>query len=453
MKKTLVITIITVLTALSARAELKPYPLDTINGVPVYKYVVEKSIGLYRISINFGCTQEEILKLNPDIRERGLHFGETILVPNHDTPDIVTPEVVAVEAEVANSATEVVELADTTVLATDSVEAPVSTDSVDDGTLRLAMLLPLHAAAAERNTTMERFWDFYEGALLAIYDVQSRGQKIDVAIYDTEKSDARVQKLLESGELNNRQAIIGPAYSSMVNAVSPWAQEKQIPVLVPFTSQVSDIMTNPYLIRFNSSSEQEAEAIANYLSHDTNIHCVLVDQPEADIPEAIRAIRSAVKSHGIPYSMTTISQILADSLSLALAEGKENVLLLNTEKFANIQLLLPRIMNGRAGNQLTLLSQYSWQKEDIILPQIYATVFATEVAASTAHYDELYDRYFHHAHASQYPRYDLLGYDLTRLMLAQLMGEEYHGLQSDIDLQPAAQGGGLVNTHINIVRK
>ena len=29
--------------------ELKEYPLDTINGEEVYKYRVERSIGLYRI--------------------------------------------------------------------------------------------------------------------------------------------------------------------------------------------------------------------------------------------------------------------------------------------------------------------------------------------------------------------------------------------------------------------
>ena len=42
---------------LSAQAIL-PYPLDTVDGQVYYRYTVERSIGLYRISKNFGVSQE-----------------------------------------------------------------------------------------------------------------------------------------------------------------------------------------------------------------------------------------------------------------------------------------------------------------------------------------------------------------------------------------------------------
>lgn len=61
--------------------ELLNYPLDTINGEEVYRYQVERGIGLYRVGVNFDVPQSEILRLNPQLRERGLHFGEVILLP------------------------------------------------------------------------------------------------------------------------------------------------------------------------------------------------------------------------------------------------------------------------------------------------------------------------------------------------------------------------------------
>ena len=61
--------------------ELLPYPIDTINGQAVYRYEVEKSIGLYRISVNFSVSQEDIIRWNPELKERGLHYGETIYIP------------------------------------------------------------------------------------------------------------------------------------------------------------------------------------------------------------------------------------------------------------------------------------------------------------------------------------------------------------------------------------
>ena len=57
------------------------YPLDTINGKIYYRYTVERGIGLYRISKNFGVSQEDILKANPDIQTNGLRFDEVIWIP------------------------------------------------------------------------------------------------------------------------------------------------------------------------------------------------------------------------------------------------------------------------------------------------------------------------------------------------------------------------------------
>ena len=74
-------------------AELLPYPLDTINGQVVYKYRVPRSIGIYRISVNFEVTQQEIIDLNPQLKERGLHYDELIYVPVKKEELIVTESV------------------------------------------------------------------------------------------------------------------------------------------------------------------------------------------------------------------------------------------------------------------------------------------------------------------------------------------------------------------------
>ena len=80
--KTFIVFCLLSLLFVQAKAqELLNYPLDTINGEEVYRYQVEKSIGLYRIGVNFDVPQSEIIRFNPQLRERGLHYGETILIP------------------------------------------------------------------------------------------------------------------------------------------------------------------------------------------------------------------------------------------------------------------------------------------------------------------------------------------------------------------------------------
>ena len=76
------------------------YPLDTIDGKIYYRYTVERSIGLYRLSVNFGVSQEEILRANPIIQEKGLRYDEVILIPAKGLevkPAVVAPPAPVVE--------------------------------------------------------------------------------------------------------------------------------------------------------------------------------------------------------------------------------------------------------------------------------------------------------------------------------------------------------------------
>ena len=80
MKRILLYGLLLAAMSVHAQNEL-PYPTDTVDGKVYYRYTVEKSIGLYRISKNFGVSQEDILKANPELRTRGLVFEEVIRIP------------------------------------------------------------------------------------------------------------------------------------------------------------------------------------------------------------------------------------------------------------------------------------------------------------------------------------------------------------------------------------
>ena len=185
--------------------------------------------------------------------------------------------------------------------------------------------------------------------------------------------------------------------------------------------------------------------------HKEKVNCVLIDAKEADIPQSIRLLRKEIAARDIPTATTSIRDILNDSLATALRPDVENILIFNTEKYSNIQVLMPRVQKAAGNRQITLYSKYSWSKENIPLPQIYTSIFKQTIS-DNALYEEDYQRYFGHEHATDTPRFDLLGYDLMKELFAYLQGTEYHGLQSDIHFEHITDGGGLVNTHIEIQR-
>ncbi len=455
------------------KAELLPYPTDTINGQIVYRYQVPKSIGLYRVSVNFGVTQEEIIKWNPQLKERGLHYAETILIPAKDIAPEVTkpveakpaldvsamPEAPAVpEASEASAAPEapVVQQDTVAVVPVDTVTAPADTVSLPADTvqaLKIAVLLPLQADLALRDPGMERFVEFYEGVLLAVNDLQQT-QPFELFVYDIGKTEMAINRLVEDSALYGMDAIIGPAYPTQVEALANFAKRDSVPVLIPFTNKVKNIGNNPFLMQFNPDVKNEAKALADYFEpYKDSVNFVFVDAKEADIPYSVREFRQAVRNRDMSVTRISVHDILTDSVSKAFKDSMENVIIFNTEKFSNLQLLLPHVLNGKAGHHVTMYSQYSWQKEKILLPQIYTSVFATDVPADLAHYESMFDTYFKHEHGTDLPRFDLLGYDITRQLVAWLQGKEYFGLQSDMKFEKVSEEGGYINTKVAVIRK
>ena len=155
--------------------EVLDYPLDTINGEEVYRYEVERSIGLYRIGVNFNVQQADIIRLNPQLKERGLHYGETILIPT-GRPVVIESAPRLVETKV----TEVKVQTDTVAVVTEnSVSAPVTIGSVVEEptaapvvaegpdtrpVMELAIMLPFESTQIQRSGNADRMMEFYQGA-------------------------------------------------------------------------------------------------------------------------------------------------------------------------------------------------------------------------------------------------------------------------------------------------
>ncbi|MGN0235556.1 MAG: hypothetical protein ACI4BD_04485 [Paludibacteraceae bacterium] len=468
-------------------------PIDTIQGRAMYRYTVEKSVGLYRVSKNFGVSQDLIVEANPELRTRGLRFGEVIYIPVPEgrsvkaEPAAVAKQEPAAVAEQepapkpdrrkpvqprelpqadtvsrrlheprvedpqpAETPADSLPAADST--ATDTLF--VSSDWNDSTAIRLSLLLPFQARNAKRDQGMERFMEFYEGCLLAAYDLQAEGQRVVLDVYDTEKSITNVRQLIDSNSLARTQAVIGLAYPLQLLQAMPWAMENEVPILAPFIDYMEGIESNPYLYLFNSSAEQEAQAMGQWLeARRDSVNCVLVEAKDADIPASVRILRKEIEDRHIPYTMVSVRQILGDSILHALRDSVENIFIFNTEKYSNVQVLIPHLHAGKGEHRITLRAQYSWTRENIPMPLIYTSIFATETDRSSerADYEMLYARYFGHQHVSETPRYDLLGYDLTRTMAALLNDTTACGLQSDIRFEQVAPEGGYINTNVHVI--
>lgn len=442
--------------------ELQDYPLDTINGEEVYRYEVERSIGLYRVGMKFNVAQAELVRMNPQLRERGLHYGEILLIPTGrkvekqkskvESQETVAPVVRdTVIPEVRD--TVVVDYRHSMVATVDSIVAAFRdslrpADTLPRTVVELALMLPFESQQTKRGANAERMMEFYQGALLALHDLRNDSTLYRLRVYDTERSERRVNALCDSTELDSVRGILGLVYPIQIERMAAWCEAHQVPLLLPFSDD-AELAEYHQLLQFNSSDQQETDSLCRWIA-SREVHCAAVEV--SDLSDFTRTMRKQLREHQIPYSALSLRDLMNDSAAYALDSAKENIILLHSDRYQHIRMLLPHLQKlQQDGFRIRIISQYNWQKEEISLPQVFTSVFTAE--GDREAYDTNWSQYYTGGHTSEIPRYDLLGYDLMRALVGWLKGEtESSGLQSNIRWQQITDGG-YQNAAVKVMEK
>ena len=453
--------------SIATAQELLNYPLDTVNGEEVYRYDVEKSIGLYRIGVNFHVSQSEIVRLNPQLNEHGVRYGDTLLIPTgrkivkvkgerlkeKGEPQIKETQATVVKTEVKEmTAKEPVQKE--FFVREDLPVVPVIEEAAspaeDSGkVVEIALMLPFESKQTKRSTNADRLLEFYQGALLAMYRLQNDSVRYRLRVFDTERSERRVNALCEAHELDHVQAILGLVYLIQIERMAQWCEEHNVPLMLPFSDDIN-LANRPNVLQFNSTDEQEADSLCAWIkSHDA--HCVAIDVREADLAGSVRTLRQRMQKQEISCTTLPLRDLINDSAAYAMDTAKENLIILHSDKYQHVRILLPHLQKlQEEGYSVRIVSQYSWQKEDIHLPQVYLSMFDDPMQREE--YDALWNTYFNATHVSEVPRYDLLGYDLMQALIAWLNGQkEIEGLQSDIRWIQTGEKSGWQNSTVKIV--
>ena len=439
---------------LNAQTDSTNCPKDTINGEIVYRYEVEKSIGLYRIGVKFGVPQSEIVRMNPELKERGLRFGETLIIPTGQKAVKPKKEVKVVEENVVTNML-TADIVTTDIMTTDNATSDNATSdnavAPEKRLMELAVMLPFESGQAKQSQNAERIMAFYQGVLLAMNDSQNDSTKYRLRVYDTGRSERVVNNLCDSTELDSVQAILGLAYPIQVERVAEWCHRKNVPLLVPFISDI-DLAHQANVLQFNSSDRQTADSLCRWMQSREDLRCITVETDESETAASISTLRNRMRAQGIRFSSLPIQDLMKDSADYVLDIARENLIILPSDRYQQIRRLIPHLEAlQRVGYRIRLVGQYSWQKEHLPLPMVYTSVFTA--SADRSAYQAAWDHYYAGEFVTELPRYDLLGYDLMKALLGWLQGQTHHdGLQSVIEWQRVGEGGWQ-NSGMRVVKE
>lgn len=107
--------------------------------------------------------------------------------------------------------------------------------------------------------------EFYEGAVIALQELQKEGMNLNVYVYDTEKDPEKVEMLLKQSAMKKLDVLIGPVYNKPLKIASEFAKRNKVLMVSPFSPSTNFVTNNPYFFTMEPSAQTHCAEMYNYI--------------------------------------------------------------------------------------------------------------------------------------------------------------------------------------------
>lgn len=290
------------------------------KGVWVKNLVVEKGRTIYNLTKTFNTTQEELYRLNPELKD-GLKLNMTIKVPVDKPAEsqteqthvdekttvpklngalkhkvkrkesvysiarmygVTTDDIYAINPQakegikpgmeltvyprpsVQPEKSAILEKKDT--ISADFIKEVVACNLNAEPTpgkiINLSLLLPFYLPSDSALSAKSRIGlDFYGGAKLAIDSLKKEGYLLSIHVFDTQTDSTTIPELLKNENFLASDLIIGPLYSSTFIKVAKKAKELGIPAITPFAQSDALLDGFPNVIKVTPNTKDQVATL------------------------------------------------------------------------------------------------------------------------------------------------------------------------------------------------
>ncbi len=412
--------------------------IDKVQQPSFSVHQVGKGETIYSISRLYGISTDEIIRLNPDVKD-GVKIGKKLIIPPvHSNTGIRAN---SVEAKNAQFSTHVVKKKETLYsisktygvthdeivklnpnlndglkegmiliippkfsntavaadsLLTDSTFVSESTvlDSISDvkdlfdrsytpkKEINIAITLPFHLSKVNDKGKIDgntkKFLEFYQGFLLAIDSLRQSGLSFNIYTYDSGKSEDEIQKVLDRPEMKNLDVLVGPAYTAQIKKMADFALENNIKLVIPFSSKSDETIVNPNVFQINSPTDklnyEMAELFIKSFKEKNVVLWRFKNAAYDDKKMFADTLEAILKERKVPYRKVLFDNIA--TLRAALSNDKENIIVPLTTNQVALSQALPMVnMLQTDKRQVALFGFSEWQNFQSISKDMY--VFPT----------------------------------------------------------------------------
>lgn len=295
---------------------LDPGEINTDNYI---FYEVKPKQNEFRLTRKFGMSWEELIQLNPELRD-GLKAGMVLKLPKNQVGDF----------EVRNS------------LVLDKINL---LDSINmENRPKIMFLLPFRLDKLDLNDTETVEWTIqnrnslkyslglYSGALVALDSIKSLGVSVDVKTFDNRLDLQRTKEILQRENLGSYNAIFGPLDVLSLKEASTQAASYNLPVIAPVPAK-SDISLGNVFFSY-TPEDTLREHLLKFISDkrkDENI-IIIADAKHRVVKDSILSKFPSAKLVTVKEEEENIG-INRDKLELQLSKETENWVFVESDNF------------------------------------------------------------------------------------------------------------------------
>lgn len=385
------------------KRQLKSEIVNTENYI---FYEVKPKQNIFRLTQNLRITREELFELNPDLAN-GLKAGMVLKLPKEKTGEL----------EVKNA------------LVLDNIDL---IDSMDiQNRPKLVYLLPFRLDRIDlmdkkrtegqirSRKDIKYALGLYTGAMVALDSIKNFGLSVEVSFYDTERKLEKVKNILRKEPLYDVDAIIGPVDPGLLGEVAVQASNYNVPVLAPFAAESELSLGNVFFSL--PKDEILREHILSYLATKrTNENVIIIADSSHYIARdsILKAFPVARKAKVIDDQSLHLIEFMA-----MLSEREENWVFVETDK-PNMVSSVSSILNSAIGEEIkvkmfTTNMNNAFDNEVVSITHLSNLNFtfpSTYREVNNDSFTKAYKKKYGH-----YPdRYAVRGFDLTFDLLLKL---------------------------------
>lgn len=204
------------------------------TGIPsdFKNYTVQPKETLYSLTKMSGLSQEELIQLNPDLKN-GVQEGMILKLPLSAKTTVALEtkkSIVQLSKQHTNDRKKLVLLIPFNI-------SKITNDTVNSSVERI-----------KKDKFLNMTLDFYSGALVAIDSAKQMGIQVDVQVFDSHetKNSSQVSTIAKSNNLSNADVVIGPFYQSNVEKTAELLVGANVAVISPLSKEYGKSFPNLY---------------------------------------------------------------------------------------------------------------------------------------------------------------------------------------------------------------